>query len=273
MTRKTDKELAFLHDLYVATDWGERFAELMDEHVELPKSGHVLYVGSGTGGHALALRERARQELEFVCVDESLGRHELAHAKGAALRGRGIEFRQGQLEALAFDDEQFDLVVGDASMVNPERLPEILTEMVRVAAPGAYVSLSTASAASFGEFFSIFWEALSSAGYEEQAAGVCSLINELPTTSDLEKLAEREALEEVRSWTRAEEFDYASGGEFLSAPLIRYFLIGRWLESLPDESAREAVLAEVERLIDEERHDSEFSLSVKATIVLGRKRD
>jgi len=29
-THKSDKELAFLHDLYVATDWGERFAELVD---------------------------------------------------------------------------------------------------------------------------------------------------------------------------------------------------------------------------------------------------
>ena len=32
-TQKSDKELAFLHDLYVATDWGERFAALLDEHV------------------------------------------------------------------------------------------------------------------------------------------------------------------------------------------------------------------------------------------------
>jgi len=29
--RKTDKELAFLQDLFIATDWGERFAELIDE--------------------------------------------------------------------------------------------------------------------------------------------------------------------------------------------------------------------------------------------------
>ncbi len=58
--RKSDKELAFLHDLYVATDWGERFAELVDEHVKLPKEGRALYVGSGTGGHALALAASGR---------------------------------------------------------------------------------------------------------------------------------------------------------------------------------------------------------------------
>ena len=46
MTPKTNKELAFLHELFVATDWGERFAELIDEHVRLPKEGNVLYLAA-----------------------------------------------------------------------------------------------------------------------------------------------------------------------------------------------------------------------------------
>src|SRR6185369_472505 len=58
-TQKTDKELAFLHDLFIAPDWGERFAELIDQHVTIPKKGKVLYVAVGTGGHAIALHERA----------------------------------------------------------------------------------------------------------------------------------------------------------------------------------------------------------------------
>ncbi|HYE14587.1 MAG TPA: class I SAM-dependent methyltransferase [Pyrinomonadaceae bacterium] len=272
-THKSDKELAFLHDLYVATDWGERFAELVDEHVSLPRSGRALYVGSGTGGHALALGGRAGKEVTLVCVDESEERLELARSKAAAVKDEATEFRHSQLEALAFDDDQFDLVVGDASLVAPERLPEILSEMVRVAAPGALVSLSVPTASSFGEFFSIYWEALAGAGYGAEAAAVESLINELPTVSDIEALAEREALEDVESWTRIEEFDFASGGEFLGAPLVRDFLLGRWLESLPDDEARSRVLGAVERIIDDERNNADFALSVKATIVVGRKRE
>src|SRR5437868_9836182 len=68
---KSDKEMAFLQDLYVATDWGERFAELMDAHVELPKKGRILYVASGTGGHSVALQERAGDNAALVWVDES----------------------------------------------------------------------------------------------------------------------------------------------------------------------------------------------------------
>ena len=271
--RKSDKELAFLHDLYVETDWGERFAELIDEHVVLPREGRALYVGSGTGGHALALAERAGSRVELVCVDESEERVRLARAKGAAAEGSDVSFRHAQLESLQFEDEQFDLVVADASLVAPERLPEVLSEMVRVAARGATVSLSAATASSFGEFFSVYWEALTGAGYEEQAAGVGSLIGGLPTASGLEALARAEALEGVESWTNIEEFDFPTGREFLEAPLVRDFLLARWLEALPDDGARAAVLGEVERIIDEELQGGEFSLTVKATIVVGRKSE
>ncbi|HEX8352310.1 MAG TPA: class I SAM-dependent methyltransferase [Pyrinomonadaceae bacterium] len=270
-TQKSDKELAFLHDLYVATDWGERFAEMLDKHVALPPEGRALYVGSGTGGHALALAARGGAALDVVGVDESEGRVEIARAKAAAFEGAGVGFRHAQLEALSFEDEQFDLVVGDASLVVPERLPEVLAEMVRVAARGATVSLSAVTASSYGEFFSVFWEALAGGGYDEQAAAVGSLIGGLPTVSDLETLARREALEGVESWTSIEEFDFPSGGEFLAAPLVRDFLLGRWLDSLPDEEARAAVLADVERIIDDDRYEGDFSLTVKATVVVGRK--
>jgi ubiquinone/menaquinone biosynthesis C-methylase UbiE len=270
-TRKSDKELAFLHDLYVATDWGERFAALIDQHVRLPKEGSALYVGSGTGGHALALAAKGGAALELFGVEESEGQVELARAKAAAVEGVGVDFRHAQLEALAFEDEQFDLVVGDASLVAPERLPEVLAEMVRVAAPGATVSVSATSASSFGEFFSVFWEALSGTGYAEQAEGVASLIHELPTVSDLEALARREALEGVEFWTTIEEFDFPSGRAFLEAPLVENFLLDRWLELLPDDEARASVLDEIARIIDDDRHEIDFSLTVKATILVGKK--
>ncbi|HYJ48161.1 MAG TPA: hypothetical protein VEV81_16230, partial [Pyrinomonadaceae bacterium] len=78
---KSDKELAFLRDLYVATDWGERFAELVDEHLVLPKKGSMLYVGAGTGGHALAMHERAGDDVTLACVDENEECLELGRAK------------------------------------------------------------------------------------------------------------------------------------------------------------------------------------------------
>jgi ubiquinone/menaquinone biosynthesis C-methylase UbiE len=270
---KTDKELAFLHDLYIAPDWGERFAGLMDEHVQLPRAGHALYVAAGTGGHALAIKERAGQDLTLIGVDESEARLTLARAKAAATKLNEVtEFRAAQLEALAFEDEQFDLVIGDASLVAVERLPEVLAEMVRVAAPGATVALTLPTASSFGEFYSIYWEALLNADMLEESPIVEQLIQERPTVSDIETLAAREGLDLVRSWTNIEEFDYASGEEFLNAPLVKDHLLKNWLEPLDeDEAAQARVLSEVRRIIDAERDEAEFSLTIKATLVVGQK--
>lgn len=269
---RTEKELAFLHDLYVASDWGERFAELIDEHVELPKKGRGLYVAAGTGGHALKLADRAEREFTLVGVDEHAERIEIARAKAAAAGLKGqAEFRVTQLETLDFEDEQFELVIGDASLVAPERLPEMLAEMARVASPGGTVAINLPTASSYGEFFSVYWEAMLNAGLGDKSVVVEDLISGLPTAADVETLAEREGLEAVRSWTNVAEFNYASAEEFFAAPLVKDFLLGPWLEPLEDESAHESVVAAAAALIDDERAESEFVLSIKATLVVGRK--
>ena len=272
---KTDKELAFLYDLYVATDWGERFAEQIDEHVVLPKKGSILYLGAGTGGHALALKVRAGKDVEMVGVDESPEQLELARAKALSVDGAGeTEWRHEQLEALTLPDDSFDLVICDASLVAPERLPEIVAEMARVAAPGGSVALNVTTASSFGEFFSIYWEALAGTGFEAEAEGVAALVKDLPVVSEVEQLAAREGIDDVRSWTRVEEFNYKNGDEFLNAPLVKEFLLDSWLELLPGDDERARALAEVERLIDEERHEEmDFFFSIKATLIVGRKAD
>ncbi len=43
-----------------------------------------------------------------------------------------------------------------------------------------------------------------------------------------------------------------------------------WLETLPQDSY-EQVVREIGRLINEERHEAEFALTVKATLVMGKK--
>ncbi|MGH9872766.1 MAG: class I SAM-dependent methyltransferase [Pyrinomonadaceae bacterium] len=270
MPLKTEKELAFLHELFVATDWGERFAELIDEHVKLPKSGHALYVASGTGGHAIALQKRAGEKLTFLGVDESEENLELARVKAKAAVRDAIEFRRERLDRLAPKDNQFNLVIGDGSLVHSERIPEMLDEMVRVAAPGATVALTLPSFSSFGEFFSIYWEALHNLGQVDHERDVESLITVLPAVSRLEELAEQAGLENVTSTTKVEEFDFESSEKFLTAPLIADFLMPIWLETLPQDSHQQ-VIDEIGRLVNEESHEAEFVLTIKATLVKGEK--
>lgn len=266
---KSEKELAFLHDLYVAPDWGERFAELVDAHIELPKKGRALYVAAGTGSHALALHERAGEELDLLCVDESDDCLELARAKAAAVK-EPTKFQREDPESLSFADDGFDLVLGNTSMVEAPGLPKMVSELVRVTSPGGTVGWWLPTASSFGEFFSIFWEALLNANLEDHGVDVEHLITDMPTVSEVEAIATDEDLEDVQSWTAVEEFDYESAEAFLNSPLINDFLLPGWLTSVP-EAARGRVREELARIIDEERHSGEFSLTMKATLVTGRK--
>ncbi len=264
---KTHKELAFLHDLYVATDWGERFAELVDAHVEVPKEGPALYVEAGTGGHALALQTRAGAKLELLCTDQNDECLEVARAKATALN-EPTQFRHENPQALSFADDQFDLVLANASFALPRHLSSALTELVRVAKPGATVAWWLPTASSFGEFFSVYWEALFAAGIEDVDVG--NLITDLPSASDAERWAEGADLEKIQSWTAIEEFDYESGEQFVNSPLIIDFLLPRWWKSVP-EAAQEKVRNELSRIIDEERHSGPFALTLKATLVVGKK--
>jgi ubiquinone/menaquinone biosynthesis C-methylase UbiE len=267
--RKSDKEMAFLQDLFIAPDWGERFAELIDEHVKLPKEGKALYVEAGTGGHAMALQERAGNKLELLCVDENPESLELARAKATAMNEQ-TGFDTAQLDSLDLRDNQFDLVVGNASLVSRQRVRKMFSEMVRVAGPSATIALALPTASSFGEFFSIYWEALHNNGLLDHEPGVEQLITELPTVSDVEQLAEDEGLRDVKSWTSIEEFDFESGEQFLSSPLVADFLMHEWLALVPDDE-RARLFSEISRLINEERHQAEFALSVKATLMVGHK--
>lgn len=268
METKSPKELAFLYDLYIGTDWAERFAALVDEHVELPKKGRALYVAAGTGGHALALKERD-EDLSLLCVDENPECLEIAQAKAVALH-QEADFQREDPQALSFADGEFDLVLGDASLTPPVKLRVMMAEMVRVAKPGASVAIWFPTAASFGEVFSIYWEALTRSGLGDHSAAVENLINELPTIAAAEGWADQLDLETVTSTTAVEEFDFDSGEQFLASPLIADFLLPNWFQRVP-ASDQDRVIQELTNIIDEERHDEVFSLTLKATLIVGKK--
>src|SRR5262249_8511438 len=119
--------------------------------------------------------------------------------------------------------------------------------------------------------FSIYWEALHDLGLEHLTPNLERLITERPTVSNAEELAAASGLKRVHSVTRKERFDYDSGAAFLSDPLIENAFLDRWLGILPDEDTRQNVLERWRLIIDRERREADWDISIKATIVIGRK--
>ncbi|MGH9820188.1 MAG: hypothetical protein ACRD43_08450, partial [Pyrinomonadaceae bacterium] len=81
---KTQKELAFLRDLYIQEEWTKRFTDLVDKEMDLRESENMLYINVGTGGHALAIHERFGETADIFATSENEDLLAIAQDKGAA---------------------------------------------------------------------------------------------------------------------------------------------------------------------------------------------
>ena len=267
----SEKELAYRYDLFITPDWRDRFDTLINEDIKLPSEGRILDVNCGTGAHAIELAETMKGRGEVIGVDPSAERVEIARAKALAKKIDNVTFGQSTPTSLGFDGFEFDAVIGDASMLPTDQIEDLLDEMVRVAQPDAPVVLKMTTRGSFDEFFSIYWEALMGAELADEVWGELeALIKERETTSEAEALAARAGLRNVRSLTSREEFSFETGDSFIESPLIQDTFLSDWLRIVPD-GRQEEIRERLVSIIDRERYDAPFVVSIKATLITGIK--
>src|SRR2546423_2738219 len=270
MTTKNEKELAYRYDLFITPNWRDRFDTLINESLKMPTEGRLLDINCGTGAHAIELAERMRGKGEVIALDPSAERVELARAKALVKKVEDVSFEQGGAP-LRFAAREFDGVIGDASLLRGRDIPALLGEMLRVAEVDAPVVLKLATRGSFDEFYSIYWEALHDAGIDDQVwARLEALISERLTVSDAEALARRVGLRDLQSFSSREEFTFESGEAFMESPLIKDTFLDEWLAILPAERHQE-VSSRIVVLIDRERNEIDFDVSIKATLIAGHK--
>jgi ubiquinone/menaquinone biosynthesis C-methylase UbiE len=270
-TMRDAKETAYLYDLYIAPTWCEAFDQMVDDEIELPKEGRFLDAGCGTGGYTIDLAIRGGANTEVVGVDPSPEKLALALGKAVVKKLERVEFRDGSIRSLELPDDEFDLVIGDASMAAPSEIGPAIAELRRVARKDATVVLKLTTRGSFDEFFSIYWESLYNLGLLDYAPQLEGLITERLTVSDAEDIALDAGLKDVRAVTSKERFDYKDGKEFFESPLVDIFFLNDWMAILPDEETRQTVRQQMTKIIDEERHTMDFDVSIKATLIIGQK--
>jgi len=258
---KTEKELAFLRDLYVETDWTERFTNIFDDSFKFSGEETILYVNAGAGNHALAVREKLDDKIEIFGVSETQELLTIARAKADAITAN-VDF------SIVYPSEKCDAVLADASFVRPAELKEFLTKIVGSSKKQVAFFLPTAS--SFGDVFSFLWETLLNLDLLEKSAEVERLITEIPTVLKVEKLAESLGLAKIETVTKNEFFEFDNGNAFVNSPLAADFLFPVWFDFL-DETEKERVVNKLAQLIDADCQEMSFSFSVKATLVVSEK--
>jgi ubiquinone/menaquinone biosynthesis C-methylase UbiE len=261
---KTQKELAFLRDLYVDEQWTKRFTDLVDKHVKFSDEENFLYINASTGGHVIELREKINDDTAIfaTCEDEHI--LAIARDKAAAIRS-DVDFSM-----IRFEDNAFDAVLADATFVRPHNLRSFVENSVRVAKPGAKVTGFLVTAGSFGEIFSLLWEVLFNEDLGDHGAAAEQMISELPTVSQVEEIAREAGLENVVTHTANEVFEYENGAEFVNSALVGDFLLPVWLKTL-NEKEKEQATNSLAQLVDAEDGSLTFRFSIKATLVSGEK--
>ena len=263
---KTEKELAFLRDLYINDEWTRRFTDLVDKHLIFSdEDENLLYVNAGTGNHCLALKERVGNDTAIFAMCETEEILQIARDKALAVRS-DVDF-----STIRFEDDSFDSVLTDASFIRSSKLPDVINEAQRVARSGATIAVFLPGAGSFGEVFSLLWEVLFNEDLGEHGAAAEEMIRELPTISRAEQIAAEEGLVNVETHTSNEIFEYENGSEFVASPLVADFLLPVWLESL-EENEQARVTQKLAELIDSEDGTMSFRFSVKVVLLTGEKR-
>lgn len=259
---KTEKELAFLRDLYIETDWTERFTNLFDENFKFSDEETILYANAGAGNHALALREKLDDKVEIFGVSEGAELVSIARAKADAIHAN-VDFSK------SFPVQKFDAVLADASLVRPLDTEDFFSKIVN--SSKKHVAFLLPTAGSFGEIFSLLWEAMMNLDSPEKSGEVERLITEIPTTSKMEELAKKADLRKIETVTKTEFFEFDNGAAFVNSPLAEDFLFPGWFEFLT-EAERETVKSKLARTIDEDCQEMSFKFSVKATLIVGEKK-
>lgn len=262
---KSQKELAYLKDLYISGEWTERFTNLVDKHLKFPKKGKFLYFNAGTGGHLLAVREKLNKDVELTAVHEDKETQKIAEAKAAAMK---VKINFAKFDALKSED--FDYVLADLSFTSIENLGDILDELVFLTKKKGNVAFFIPAAGSFGEIFSYLWETFLNVDLLEKSGEIEKLINRIPTISQIETAANDAGLEKLETETSREVYEYDKSKDFIDSSLATIFLFPNWLGFLTDKEKKKT-LTQLEKIIDADLEGLSFRFSVKATLIEGEK--
>lgn len=258
---KTEKELAFLQDLYIATDWTERFTDLLGKDFNTEEFENILYINAGTGNYALDLEEKVEENTELIAVPENEELLKIAQAKADVIKSDIV------FTALR-PVRKFDAVIADASLVKPSELKDFVQKSAD--SSRWQIALLMPTAGSFGDVFSFLWQVFLDLDQPDKGAEIETLINEIPTVSKAKEMISDMGFKKVDSKMKNEDFEFENGTEFIESPLVKDFLFENWLGFL-SEVEKEQVAEKLANTIDAECEGLTFRFSVKATLVTGAK--
>ncbi len=314
MGQASDGKVANIHDPEIGPLWTDRFARLLLRVVHEglgedlgqeagqppPQKSTALDVMCGTGSLTLAIigagagsssLMRGRGEgMRIIAIDPSAPLLDVARKKAGTLAGRRVFFRSEPAEPrLLFDAGVYDLVVSNLGLLKAREPRRLLSEMVRVARPGARVAATLPLRTSFAEFHDLFARALIDLGHKDALLRLSDhQANVLPSPGEARSWLAEASLRETRVDVEHFTLLFAGGRDFFFAPVIEYVLLPAWKEIVGESGpGMQAIFRrlkeEIDRHCQPSSYDDEslpavlrgwprpFALTVRAACLSGRK--
>lgn len=144
-------------------------AERLLAHLQLDPAAHLLDVCTGTGMVSLRAA-RLLHRGSVVGVDLSSGMLDQARAKASRIGLANIEFRQMDMEALAFERHSFDAATCSFGLFFIDDMTQCLQKIAATLKPGGKLAISTFATGAFEPMASMFLRRYESFGKETREA-------------------------------------------------------------------------------------------------------
>jgi ubiquinone/menaquinone biosynthesis C-methylase UbiE len=251
---------------------------------KLGQRGTVLDVLCGTGSVTAALIRRPGKEgLRVVAIDWAPGLLDVARRKIGDAAGRRVFFRSEMDEGrLPFDSDVYDLVVSNLGLLEVPEPRRLLSEMARVAKPGAAVLCTLPMRGSFTEVEALLEEVLREAQLSDAVGRLREHRSWLPSATEARSWLAEAGLTEVRVDCEPYSLLFGGGQELLGAAVVEYGPLPLWREVIGGpgkapgrDELIEGILERLRQRVDERTRQgagfAPFEVTVRAGCLVGRK--
>jgi SAM-dependent methyltransferase len=240
-----------------------RFAGPLLDAANVTRGTRVLDVATGPGYVAAQAAERGAS---VVGADVAAAMVSLAQRLHP-----GIEFREGDVHELPFEDGSFGAVVGNFLIMHLGRPDQAMAELVRVLARGSRVALTAWDFPERSRLLGVFLDAVGEAG----AAPPDDLppgpdVFRFSADDEFDALMRAQGLEE-RTVERVELTHRVANADELWAGFLAGSLRVAVLITTQAPELQQRIRAAFDRLVEEYRRDDGLELPISAKLASGRK--
>jgi len=244
--------------------WSRLVAPLLVDFTDVPETGRVLDVGSGTGSLAIALGER-KPHCHVVGIDPST--EYVAYANSRNPFADRVNFQVGDAQDLHFPDKCFQACL---SLLVFNFIPDpakALREVIRVTTPGGRISAAIWDYGAGMRMLRTFWDAAVSVDtraerLDEKRMPFCRY-------AELSELWRQAGLEDVHEEPLDITMQFKSFADFWDPFLLGQGPAGTYVRSL-DGAQQRALRRELKRRLSLSEEGAPFGLPARVWAVRGR---